>query len=207
MTWHIWWFFVVTELVLCLSPGPAVLFVVAQALGHGTRRSVWASLGILASNGCYFVLSALGLGAVLLASHVLFRAVKYAGAAYLVWLGIGTIRGGGMAMRVRPDGSGVSGPRLLARGFATQAANPKALLFFAALLPQFLVPGVALGFQVAVLGATSVVVEFLVLLGYGVLAGRASELLAQHRFSKWLNRVAGGLLIGAGAGLALSGRE
>src|SRR5512146_2778378 len=102
VTWHIWWFFVVTELVLCLSPGPAVLFVVAQALGHGTRRSVWASLGILASNGFYFVLSALGLGAVLLASHVLFRAVKYAGAAYLVWLGIGTIRGGGMAMRVRP---------------------------------------------------------------------------------------------------------
>ncbi|HEX6535800.1 MAG TPA: LysE family translocator [Gemmatimonadaceae bacterium] len=207
MTWHTWGFFAVTELVLCLSPGPAVLFVVAQALGHGTRRSVWANLGILASNLFYFVLSALGLGAVLLSSHALFLAVKYIGAVYLVWLGVSTIRGGGVAMRATADRSSVSGPRILARGFATQAANPKALVFFVALLPQFLAPGLALAPQVAVLGGTSLVVEFAVLLGYGVLAGRAAELLAQRRFASRVDTVAGALLMAAGAGLALSGRD
>ena len=88
MTWHRWWLFVVTELALCLTPGPAVPFVMATALGQGARRSIWVNLGILSGNTFYFVLSAAGLGAVLVASHGAFRVVRYAGAA-LAGAGLG----------------------------------------------------------------------------------------------------------------------
>ncbi|HEX8907420.1 MAG TPA: LysE family transporter, partial [Longimicrobiaceae bacterium] len=98
MTWQRWAVFMAMEIVLSLTPGPAVLFVVAQGLRYGAVRSLWANLGILSGNAFYFALSATGLGALLLASHDLFAAVRWAGAAYLVWLGISTFVGRGAAV-------------------------------------------------------------------------------------------------------------
>jgi threonine/homoserine/homoserine lactone efflux protein len=204
MTWHRWALFALTELVLCLTPGPAVLFVVATALGQGTRRSIWANLGILSGNTFYFILSAAGLGAVLVASHTVFLMIKYAGAAYLVYLGVATFRGHGVAMQPDANRSNEPGVRILARAFATQAANPKALLFFAALLPQFIAPGESVARQILILGLTSIVVEFGVLFAYGALAAQASRVLRQPRFATVTNRAAGGLLVGAGVGLGLA---
>ena len=201
-------FFVLTETVLCLTPGPAVLFVISQALKHGSPKSLWANAGILSGNTFYFALSATGIGALLLASQRLFIGIKWAGAAYLVYLGVKTFldRGG-----ARPDAtttfSGPIGSRLLLRGFAVQAANPKALVFFTALLPQFINPAAPVAVQLLILGVSSLFVEFLILAGYGILAGRASSLARQPRFAQAINRVSGGLLIAAGAGLALTGKE
>ncbi|HSU16978.1 LysE family translocator [Longimicrobium sp.] len=210
MTWQRWGAFVVMEIVLSLTPGPAVLFVVAQGLRHGAARSLWANLGILSGNAFYFALSATGLGALLLASHDLFTVVKWAGAAYLVWLGAATFLGRGAG--IAADGSAgaapeVSGPRMLGRGFVLQAANPKALVFFTALLPQFIDPRAAVGWQVLILGASSVVAEFFVLAAYGVFAGRAARLAHRPSFARTTNRISGALLVGAGAGIALAGRR
>ena len=207
MTWQTWALFMATEIVLCLTPGPAVLFVVSQGLRYGARRSLWANLGILSGNAMYFVLSALGLGTLLLASHELFTVVRWAGAAYLVVLGAATLLGRGMALPLdgMESAPAVSGPRLLARGFALQAANPKALLFFAALLPQFVRPEHGVARQIAILGISSVVAEFFVLAGYGAFAGWASRLARGPRFARVTNAVSGTLLIGAGTGIALAG--
>jgi homoserine/homoserine lactone efflux protein len=95
-----------------------------------------------------------------------------------------------------------NGPRILRDGFFLQVANPKALLFFTAILPQFIDAHHKVVFQILLLGVTSLVVEFLVLCIYGQMAGRALAAARSPRFEKVTNRIAGSLLIGAGIGLA-----
>ena len=207
MSLRVWLFFVVTEAVLCLTPGPAVLFVVSCGLARGGRAALWGNAGILSANTFYFIVSAFGLGAVLLGSHELFTIVKYAGAAYLVWLGIQTIRGAGLAIRAGSrDRPAAQRWRMLVRGFALQAANPKALLFFVALLPQFIDIHRAIAPQMLILAVTSAAVEFVILAGYGYFAGRAAALARDARFVKATNRASGGLLMTAGTLLALRAR-
>jgi homoserine/homoserine lactone efflux protein len=197
MTWTTWWIFVGTETVLCLIPGPAVLFVLSSALGSGARKSIASSLGILSANTVYFALSATGIGALLLSSK-LFLAVKWVGAAYLVVLGLRLLIDR-KSVDTSPDRALIEhkSHHLFFDGFTVQIANPKAILFFSALLPQFLNPHAAVVPQIVILGATSVIIEFCILLGYGI-AGSALT----PRYARWTNRVAGGLLIGAGAGIA-----
>jgi homoserine/homoserine lactone efflux protein len=173
------------------------LFVLSQALGAGAAASFRASLGILAGNAFYFVLSATSLGAMLVASYDLFFAVKWVGAAYLVWLGVCGLRARGAVLAVSPAVNGPAGGRLVARGFAVQAANPKAIVFFTALLPQFIDPRGSVPGQLAILALTSITVELVVLSVYGALAGRAAQLAARPRAVALLERAAGGLLIGA----------
>lgn len=200
-----WLFFSGTEALLCVTPGPAVLFVLSYGLAQGGRASLWANAGILAGNAFYFVLSALGLGAVLLASHEIFMVVKYLGAGYLIYLGVRTIRGAGLAIPAAGVASATTEDwRTLARGFALQAANPKALIFFVALLPQFIDANRAVAPQVLILGVTSVIIEFLVLATYGYLAARAATIARKPRFVTLTNRVSGSMLVAAGAGIALS---
>jgi threonine/homoserine/homoserine lactone efflux protein len=204
MGWHGWILFVMVETMLCLAPGPAVLLVVSQGLSFGWRGSIAANLGILAGNAVYFALSATGLGAVLLASWDLFFAIKWIGAAYLVWLGLGAFFGRGEGATPAPAGARPAAPlRRFRNGMVLQLANPKALLFFAALLPQFIDPAGAVARQVAILGVTSVAIEFVVLACYGGLAGRARLLAGRPRFARLVDRLSGLLLMAAGLGMAL----
>ena len=197
-----------TETALCLTPGPAVLFVVSQGLSYGAARSLWANFGILAANALYFVLSALGLGAVLLTSHSVFLLIRWAGAAYLIFLGLRTFLGKGEAFAEFPAPAVKTGlgRRLLLRGVVLQAVNPKSLIFFTALLPQFIDPKGPVGWQVLILGVSSVVVEFFVLCGYGLFAGRAAGLAKEPRYARLTNRLAGACLILAATGVALAGK-
>jgi homoserine/homoserine lactone efflux protein len=203
MTLESWLLFVLTEGALCLTPGPAVLLVLSHGLTRGTASSVVANLGILTGNAFYFALSATGIGAVLLASYEVFTAIRWLGAAYLIWLGASAFVGRSSVIAVTADPAvPVSAARTFVNGVVLQVANPKALVFFTALLPQFIDPrGSVLG-QVAILGVTSVVMEFFVRLGYGALAGRLTTFAARPRFQILANRVAGGLLIAAGVGTA-----
>jgi len=202
MTIETWLLFCATETVLCFTPGPAVLLVVSLGLTAGARAGLGASLGILAANGFYFILSATSIGAVLLASYELFFLIKWIGAAYLVWLGARMLLSRANAF----EHASTSGPqralRPFAHGVVTQGANPKALVFFTALLPQFIHPESAVPYQVTILAVSSILIELTVLSIYVALCRHARGMMRRAGFATSLKRAGGMLLIGAGAGMA-----
>ena len=202
MTWQIWSAFALVELALCLTPGPAVLLVLSQALSRGAGKAVWSIFGILAANTTYFLLSATGIGAVLLASYDLFFAIKWIGAAYLVWLGVNAFMSATNTLPMQAAGGLGNVWQLFTSGFVLQMANPKALLFFTALVPQFINPHSPLAPQIAILAVTSMAIEFAVQIFYAALADGFSHYAAMPRFAAITNRVAGSLLIAAGVGMA-----
>lgn len=203
MTFRTWVLFTLTELALCFSPGPAVLFVIGTGLRSGARRSLAANVGILSGNALYFALSALGVGALLLASPGLFSGLRWAGAGYLVYLGVRELLARVDEKAPLPQAAPASARRVYARALGLQLANPKNLVFFAAILPQFLDPASSLAGQIAVLGVTSIVVEFGVLGLYGFAAGAASDRLSAPRWRRRLAIASGAVLIAAGLRLAI----
>jgi threonine/homoserine/homoserine lactone efflux protein len=195
--------YVLTVAALCATPGPAVLFVLSQAIQRGTSKSVWATVGILSANAAYFVLSATSLGAILVASYRLFLVIKWLGAAYLIYLGLRCFFGRS-SLHTLPNlgDSRIAEWRIWRDGFIVQGANPKALVFFTAILPQFIDIDHSVASQVLILGVSSIVVEFFILLIYGQLAGKALSAANNSRFEKVTNRASGALLTGAGLGIA-----
>jgi homoserine/homoserine lactone efflux protein len=202
--WEVFLAFAATNLLFAFSPGPAVLLTVSHGMRGGWGASLKVALGVQAGNAVYFALSALGLGAVLHSSEQLFHVVKWAGAAYLVWLGVRTWRGA-KARAEAEDVAGVpavSGARPFTDAVLTQLANPKAVLFFGALMPQFIDPQGPLLAQYLVFGAICFATEVPVLGGYGWLAAEGGRLARSPRVALWRERVSGGLLVGVGASLA-----
>jgi homoserine/homoserine lactone efflux protein len=182
MTLATWLLFCLTETALCMIPGPAVLLVLSTALRRGFP-------------------SATGIAAVIVASHGVFSALKWAGAAYLVWLGLRMLLAHADGHAGAAQRPAANAERIFVRAFIVQAANPKALVFFIALLPQFINPAGSVPQQILLLGLSSVVIEFIVLSTYAVLVAGART-FAVTRFSGLLERIGGAILIAAGARLA-----
>jgi homoserine/homoserine lactone efflux protein len=204
MSTESWLLFCVTETVLCFTPGPAVLLVVSCSLTSGATAGFRSSLGILSANAMYFAISATSLGALLLASWELFTVVKWCGAAYLLWSGARLILSAKIGSAHENERAEPARRRLgsFSSGFLTQGANPKALVFFAAILPQFIDPNGPIGIQLAVLGTSSILIELIVLGIYTVACHHSRGWFQQSRFASRLERAGGALLIGAGAQLA-----
>src|ERR1700733_6965390 len=163
MTFEKWFLFLIMEAALSLSPGPAVFYVVSQGV-RAFPRAVPATLGILTANAVYFALSATSLGALIAASARFFTIAKWAGAAYLINLGIRARRSAGWSPAVNLGETQTSEPgdrrRVYLGALTLQLANPKALLFFLALLPQFIDPSRPVAPQMLILAATSMLPEF-----------------------------------------------
>ena len=203
MAFKTWLIFLGMEFALSLSPGPAVFYVVSQAVRGGLRRTFPAVAGILSANGFYFALSATSLGAIIASSARFFTIAKWVGAGYLIYLGLKALRIANTVQAV--DLQGFATPagdlRGVYLGAATvQMANPKALLFFLALLPQFIDPHRPVVPQMVILAATSMVPEFFILTGYGYLAHRAAHASARFavtgNMNRWLARIEGAGLLG-----------
>jgi homoserine/homoserine lactone efflux protein len=200
-----WLLFCATETVLCFVPGPAVLLVISLGLTRGWAPGFAASLGILAANALYFLISGTGIAAVLLASWGLFVALKWAGAAYLIWIGLRMLLAPGAVISGLDADAPLSASdrrRGFRLGLVTQGANPKALVFFTALLPQFIDPGHALGEQVAILALSSIAIELAVLSIILAACGRVRSLARRPVVSRGLERAGGAFLVAAGAQLA-----
>ena len=129
--------FAMTTFVVVFSPGPAAITVASQGSGNGALRAQFGILGVASANAAYFILSATGIASVIIASHTLFSVIKWAGVAYLVYLGLSALFSKSGGLTVRP-GDADNSARLFIKGFIVEFANPKALLYFAAILPQFI---------------------------------------------------------------------
>jgi threonine/homoserine/homoserine lactone efflux protein len=205
MSFETWLLFCVTVTVLCFTPGPAVFLVVSQSLSQGVRAGLASTFGILSASTMYSILSATSLGAILLASWQLFSVVKWLGSAYLIWIGARMFLAAAPA-NPQDDASvalAVHSPRRsFSLGFLTQGANPKALIFFTAILPQFIDSASPVGLQIFILGASGMLIELFVLTLYAVTCHTARRWANRPRATQWLRRTGGLLLIGAGTRLA-----
>lgn len=194
--------FFVTLFLFAITPGPAVLLTVAHGMKSGWGASLKAALGVQAGNGVYFLLSAFGLGAILSTSENLFHAVKWIGAAYLIYLGVRTLRNAGREALVVDQGRTPVLARPFQQAVMTQLANPKSVIFFGALMPQFVQPGHSLVLQYSVFAAICFFAEMPVLAFYGWLAAQGRGLFSTPQRALWRERFSGAALIGVGAMLA-----
>lgn len=200
--------FIGAGLLLNVTPGPDVLYIVGRSVGQGRVAGVVSALGI--SAGCLFHIAAaaLGLSALMLALPLAFDVVRYVGAAYLIWLGLRALRTRSATLDVRPLERVPLG-RIFRQGMVTNMLNPKVALFFLAFLPQFTdATGGPLPLQFTLLGLIFVANGLLVCLAYAVAASWLGDWLrTRYGVSTWLNRGMGGVFIALGLRLAFGSRR
>ena len=204
----LWGLFVLASVTLLLTPGPAVLFIVARSVERGKVAGLVSVLGIHLGTIVHIVAAAVGLSALIVSSTLAFSVVKYLGAAYLLWIGVRTL----MAPDLPPEISAKSTKplhRLFQEGFIVNLFNPKTAIFFLAFLPQFVDPARgALHWQILVLGFTFMGLGMLSDAMFALAAGAAGDFLRRSRrflrFQRWF---AGLSFIGLGVTAALVSRK
>lgn len=202
MALSIWITYLVATIVLSVTPGPGVFSSISSGLHHGFRLGLWNGVGMQAANFTSVCLVSAGLGALLLASETVFSIVKWLGVAYLVYLGIVTWRAPARGF-VDNGGDDARTPRqVFARGFLVNITNPKGIIFFVAILPQFIDVARPQAPQYAILAATTLVVDLVVMLGYTALAAKVLRVMRDGSRLRWVNRTLGTTFVAAGAALA-----
>lgn len=203
MTFETWLAFSAASIVLLLIPGPTILLVMSYALGQGWRVALPMAVGVALGDFTAMTLSMLGIGALLMTSATVFTVLKWAGAAYLVWLGIKLFRAGG-TLDAQAETRPTSRLKMLAHAWLVTALNPKSITFFVAFLPQFLDPAKPLLPQMAIFETTFLVLAFCNAFGYALVAARARDVFRKPSAIRAFNRVGGSLLVGAGIATAAS---
>ena len=195
MTWPLYLAFVAAASVLLVIPGPTVLMVVGYGLAEGRKNNWPLVVGVALGDALALACSVAGLGAILADSASAFTILKYIGAIYLVYLGIGMIRSG---KATSPKLTAASPRKKFIHAFAVTAANPKCILFFVAFLPQFISHDAPAGPQLLLLGVTFVILSALNATTFSFLSGTAGSRIQDPRFMRRLKGVGGSVMIGAG---------
>jgi threonine/homoserine/homoserine lactone efflux protein len=186
-----------------LSPGPAVLLSLRNGATLGARSVLWSAFGNISGVCCLSIAAMLGLGVILKSSVLLFSAVKIVGAAYLFYVGVRHLLGHAVIVPRLADQEAASAEpsrhSLYREGFLIAATNPKAVLFFTALFPQFIDAQTPVLPQFLILTTLFMAISYASHLGYAMIASRAQGMLLKPFFAKWLNRIIGAAFIGFGA--------
>jgi len=211
----VWLTYLLATIILSVTPGPGVFSSISSGLHHGVRRGVWNAVGMQAANLVYVIVVALGLGAILLASETLFTVVKWLGVAYLIYLGIVTWRAPPPVFDAEKVGDDKTGDRphlsssdqwglspIFMRGFLVNITNPKGIIFFAAIFPQFIDIARPQLVQYAILGATTVATDLAIMTAYIALAAKVFRAMRDPSHMRWVNRGLGSMFVAAGVALA-----
>ncbi len=202
---NLWLAFVLASLILAIIPGPIVTLVVANSLSQGTRAGAANVLGTVVGNLVLFTIGCLGVAWVLTALAQWFDLLRWAGAAYLIYLGI-------KSWFAKPEGledteASKPGASLFWQGVLVAVTNPKTIIFYAAFMPQFVDPVLPAGGQLAILSLTFLFVAGFTDFCYAVAAGRLRPWLTGNRRGRIRNRLTGALLVGTGLALAFTRRS
>ncbi|EIZ0311255.1 LysE family translocator [Vibrio parahaemolyticus] len=203
-----WIYYTLAILVLTASPGPSSLLCLSKGVSSGFRLALTTALGSLSAITIILTLSFTGLGVVIASSEFVFNIIKWCGAAYLIWLGIQAFRSKQNDF-AKSDSAQVSTSHVSAytSGFIVGSSNPKAIIFFTALFPQFIDPTASLLIQYAIFAGTFVVFELSWLTFYSLLGVKTSNWLFEAGRAKLFNRLTGGVFISAGVMLSTANRS
>ena len=200
--------FLVVATAVALSPGPDVMFVLASGMQHKTRGALASALGICAGSLNHALAAAVGISALIASSPTAFGVLQYAGAAYLVWLAFKAFRS-----FLNPQDQAVEGQpqtptaHVFRQALTTNLLNPKVIVFYLALLPQFVSLDLGqVGLQIFLLGCIHALIGLVYLVVIGCVAGKAAAWLRTSGFARWLDAIAGTVFLGLALRIALSGR-
>ena len=196
-----------TVFVASIIPGPSMLLALTHGMKYGAKRTTASALGNLSVTLLQAAISIAGLGAILVASEELFNIIKWAGAAYLVYMGISIWRSPKMSVSEKSNSnlpSKVSLRKMYLQAAFVTAGNPKAIVFFTAVFPQFIDPNVSYIPQCGMLMGTGGVIAFGCFMIYAIGGQNIITLFSKATVDKYLNKIIGGTFIGAGIGLASS---
>lgn len=208
MSLNAWLLYVATVFFVSATPGPNMLLAMTHGIRYGVRHTLPTLAGLLLALGIIMCGSALGLGALLATSELLFSVVKYAGAAYLVWLGIKTWRAPANPLQESTAAAVIDTAwQRFRTGFLVAMSNPKAFVFFTALFPQFMNAQADQSVQLAILAATFFVIESTWQIVYATGGAKLKSWLNTPLRLQWLNRFAGGSFAVAGVALTSVSRQ
>jgi threonine/homoserine/homoserine lactone efflux protein len=209
MSFEFFFIYTVTVFVATVVPGPSMLLALTHGMKYGAKRTIASALGNLSITLIQAAISIAGLGAILLASEDLFNIIKWIGAAYLIYIGLSIWRSPNMAVSENPDS--LPFPTTPLRKMFLQAAfvtagNPKAIVFFTAVFPQFIDPKADYFPQFSMLMGTVGIIAFSCFMLYAIGGQKIVTLFSKATIGKFLNKMIGGTLIGAGIGLAATNK-
>lgn len=207
MDLNTWMIYTVAAFGLSLTPGPNGLLALTHGMRFGVRRTLFTAIGGVLGFMVLIATSMAGMGALLAASETAFTVAKWLGAAYLIFLGVKTWRapvpeiGTDTQDTMKRDGTFL---KLFGQGFFVATSNPKALIFFAAFLPQFMDPAAPWFTQFVIMGGTFAIVELIYEIILASTAQRVAPWIGAN--GRWFNRIAGGTFIGIGGILTTMNR-
>ncbi|MGC3874525.1 LysE family translocator [Halomonas sp. GXIMD04776] len=204
-----WSVFLGAAIVLNISPGPDLIYILSRTIANGRRIGIASSLGVCSGAFVHVVAAAAGISAILMTSAVAFMVVKYIGGAYLIYLGIQALRSSGASFdAARVSKKPVTAWRAYKQGVMIDVLNPKVAIFFMAFLPQFVRADAGpVALQLILLGLAVNIIAVIIECSIVLLAARTTTFFRNSsRLSKWLDRVLGTVLVALGVRLALSER-
>lgn len=210
MTIQSWLMYLTLVIVATATPGPAVLFIMTNSTLHGWRKAAFAALGNIIGLFCLGIIAVTGLGTILKTSEIIFNIIRYAGAAYLIYLGLKLIFQKSMnfsTMKKQFILTDISSQKIFFQALGVALSNPKAIVFLTALFPQFVNINKSLTPQFSVLIATLMIFSFSFLMFYALLAHKAKTWLTKPNRIKAFNRTSGSIFIGFGVLLATSSNK
>ena len=210
MSHHFIWLYATTILLVSIIPGPTMLLALTHGIQYGVKRSMVSALGNVTVTLLQAFISIVGLGAVLLTSATVFLIIKWAGAGYLVYMGIRVLlssKNSSLSQSGDKTAKQSSLAKMFLQAALVTAGNPKAIVFFSAIFPQFLNPDDELLWQSCMLLSICAAIAFACFMLYAIGGRKMVAVFSELSLGKIIHRLIGGTFIGAGIGLAISGRS